>query len=71
MKNFRKSAVFLLLTGVSAAFLFPIFIVLMNSFKGKLYITSEPFSFPMPETFAGLDNYTEGLGKTGFFIFVG
>lgn len=67
MKKFRNKAIFLLLTGVSAVFLFPIFIVLMNSFKSKLYISSEPFSLPTPETFAGLDNYTEGLSKTGFF----
>ena len=67
MKGFRKSAVFLLLLGVSAAFLFPIFIVLINSFKGKLYITSEPFAFPDSDTFAGFSNYTEGLVKTGFF----
>lgn len=66
MKKFRNKAIFLLLTGVSAAFLFPIFIVLINSFKSKLYISSEPFSLPTPETFAGLDNYTEGLSKTGF-----
>lgn len=67
MKKLRQIAVFLLLSGVSAAFLFPVFIVLMNSFKSKLYISSEPFSFPTPETFAGLSNYTEGLSKTGFF----
>ena len=52
---------------VSAVFVFPVFIVLMNSFKSKLYITSEPFSFPTSETFAGLLNYTEGLSKTGYF----
>ena len=67
MKKFRNTAVFLLLTGVSAAFLFPVFIVLLNSFKSKLYISSEPFALPTPETFAGLSNYTDGLIKTGFF----
>ncbi len=67
MKGFRNRAVFFLLTGVSVIFLFPILIVLMNSFKGKLYISSEPFALPTPETFAGFDNYTDGLTKTGFF----
>lgn len=67
MKKLRHICVFLLLLGVSAAFLFPILIVLLNSFKSKLYISSEPFSLPTPETFAGLSNFTEGLGKTGFF----
>jgi raffinose/stachyose/melibiose transport system permease protein len=67
MKRFRNKAVFFLLAGISVVFLFPIFIVLMNSFKGKLYISSEPFALPTPETFAGFDNYTDGLAKTGFF----
>ena len=67
MKKFRNTAVFLLLTGVSVAFLFPVLIVLLNSFKSKLYISSEPFALPTPETFAGLSNYTDGLIKTGFF----
>ncbi len=67
MKNFRQKAVFLLLLGVSVAFLFPVFIVLMNSFKSKLYITSEPFALPDADSFASISNYTEGLVKTGFF----
>jgi raffinose/stachyose/melibiose transport system permease protein len=67
MKNFRQKAIFFLLSGVSVAFLFPVFMVLMNSFKSKLYITSEPFALPDADTFAGLSNYTEGLSKTGFF----
>lgn len=67
MKNLKQKAVFLLLSGVSVAFLFPVFMVLMNSFKSKLYITSEPFALPDTDTFAGIGNYTEGLSKTGFF----
>ncbi|POP33264.1 carbohydrate ABC transporter permease [Lactonifactor longoviformis] len=49
------------------AFITPIFFVLMNSFKGKLYISENPFSFPRGELFAGITNYTEGIRKTGFF----
>ena len=67
MKKYRNKLSFILLLIVSAVFIFPVFIVLMNSFKSKLYISSEPFSFPTSETFSGLLNYTEGLSKTGFF----
>ena len=67
MKKHKGKAIFLILVIVSAAFLFPVFIVLMNSFKNKLYISTEPFSLPAADTFAGLRNYTEGLLKTGFF----
>ncbi|NBH83063.1 carbohydrate ABC transporter permease [bacterium C-53] len=49
------------------AFLTPIFFVLLNSFKGKLYISNNPFAFPTGETFAGLTNYMNGISKTNFF----
>lgn len=66
-KGIRKALLYLILILVAAAFMFPIFIVLVNSFKNKLYISSEPFSFPDSESFAGLENYTSGLEKTNFF----
>ena len=49
------------------AFLLPIFFVLMNSFKGKLFISNAPFAFPTEDTFAGLTNYLNGIEKTNFF----
>lgn len=51
---------------LTAAFLFPILLVLMNSFKGQFYITDAPFSFPNAQTFAGFENYLSGIAKTGF-----
>lgn len=48
-------------------FLLPIVIVLMNSFKGQFYITSEPFRLPNADTFVGLTNYTNGIRKIEFF----
>lgn len=59
--------IFFILLVFAVVFLLPIFIVLMNSFKSKLFITSEPFRLPTRETFAALENYTSGLVKTGFF----
>ncbi len=58
--------VYIVLILISVIFLAPIFIVFYNSFKSKLYITSEPFALPNSETFAGLENYTGGLEKTSF-----
>ena len=58
---------YVILILMSVIFLAPIFIVLFNSFKSKLYITSEPFRLPNAETFAGLENYISGLAKTDFF----
>ena len=55
------------LTILSILFLAPILIVLINSFKSKLYISAEPFKLPSAETFVGLTNYTDGAVKIGFF----
>lgn len=66
-EKFSRAIIYIVLVILSVAFLAPIFIVFFNSFKSKLYITSEPFAFPNGETFAGLENYTGGLSKTGFF----
>ena len=57
---------FMLLTVLSILFLSPIFIVLMNSFKGKFFISETPFKLPNSETFVGLDNYLSGIEKTKF-----
>ena len=66
-EKISHAAAYIVLIIMSVVFLAPIFIVLFNSFKSKLYITSEPFAFPNKETFAGLENYIGGLAKTGFF----
>ena len=63
----KRPILFIFLTLLSAAFLAPILIVLMNSFKGKFYISDAPFVFPNSQTFVGLENYTSGIQKIGFF----
>lgn len=54
---------FLLL--LSIIFLFPIYLVLINSFKSKFTIIGEPFSFPDSDTFVGLENYLNGIESSG------
>ncbi len=56
---------------VTAVFLLPILIVLMNSFKGQFVISQEPFRFPTAETFVGLQNYITGVTKINFFSAIG
>lgn len=65
MKKIYKVILTAFLSLLSLLFLFPIVIVFLNSFKGKFYISSAPFSLPSRETFVGLINYIEGLEKTG------
>ncbi len=44
-------------------YIVPILIVLMNSFKKKVYINKEPFKMPTEKTYAGLANYVEAINK--------
>lgn len=62
-----KAILLILLIILSIIFLSPIFIVLLNSFKGKFYISETPFNLPNSKTFVGTDNYISGLEKTKFF----
>ena len=60
------SILFVFLTFLSLAFISPILIVLLNSFKGKFYISDTPFELPNSNTFVGISNYINGISKTGF-----
>lgn len=57
---------FVFTLALSILFLMPILVVLMNSFKGKLYISDAPFKMPAAQTFSGIANYITGLTRTGF-----
>ena len=55
-----------LFTIISIAYVYPIFLVVLNSFKKKAYISREPFSIPQGKIFVEWDNYIKGIEKTGF-----
>lgn len=55
-----------ILIALSAVFIAPVFIVLLNSFKSKFSISQTPFVLPNSETFAGIQNYITGINDTGF-----
>jgi len=63
----RLNLTFIFLVILSVLYLAPIFLVLMNSFKGRFFISNAPFALPDEKTFVGVNNYVSGLAKTGFF----
>lgn len=70
MGNTAKKAnniLFVCLTFLLILFLVPILLVLMNSFKGQLFISNAPFEFPNVESFYGIDNFVNGVQKIDFF----
>ncbi|WP_411676024.1 carbohydrate ABC transporter permease [Caproicibacter sp.] len=69
--KFLSVITFLALSMICVLFLLPILAVLMNSFKGRLYISDAPFSIPSAKTFAGFSNYQNGIQKIDFFSALG
>lgn len=56
-----------LLTILSVAWIYPVVMVLLNSFKKDSAIsTNTAFQLPTAEGFAGLDNYANAIGSKGF-----
>lgn len=70
-KKTADAIIFVFLIVFALVVLYPLFFILNNSFKGKFFISSDPFSFPSAETFSGLDNYANGLTKTGLLSAAG
>ena len=52
---------------ISLVYVYPLFMMLINSFKRKAYISRAPFDFPSGKMYVGTSNYVEGLNKTDFF----
>ena len=52
---------------VSLVYVYPLVMVLVNSFKRKAYISRAPFALPTDKMFGGLTNYTNGIELTNFF----
>ncbi len=62
---------FLILVALCAVFIFPVFVVLINSFKLKFSIATTPFVLPDGNTFSGIENYVTGVNSTDFLSALG
>lgn len=65
-RKVANTVFFILLVIFAAAFLFPVAVVLINSFKAKFSISTAPFTLPLGADFVGFSNYIEGIRSTGF-----
>ncbi len=66
-KTLKRAGYYTLLSVIALFFLLPIGIILINSFKNRFLIMSEPFNFPRAESFVGIDNYVSGIKASGYF----
>ena len=58
-------------TILGLVYIAPILIVLMNSFKKKVYINKEPFTLPTEKTWNSLENYLTAIDKYELLSAVG
>lgn len=56
---------------LSLVWIFPVVLVLINSFKQKAYISRNPFLIPSGKSFVGIENYTRGIERTNFIASFG
>ena len=66
-KKWVNALLTVLFSVISIAYLYPLLVILMNSFKVKAYISRAPFDLPIGKMFAAGDNYANGIAKTNFF----
>ncbi len=73
MSKKQKNALSVVMSIITVVYILPIFIVLMNSFKGNTYVKTQTFNWPSGETFVGWANYIKGFtfGNYPFFMSIG
>lgn len=66
-KKIAKLASYLVLLFFALVFIVPLLLILINSFKGQLYISQDLFAFVNAESFVGFSNYILGFTRMNFF----
>ena len=56
---------------IGVVYIMPILIVLINSFKNKVFINKEPFKLPTKQTWVGIDNFLSAIDKYELLSAVG
>ena len=64
--NRGKTALTVMFAILSIVYVFPVFMVVVNSFKLNTFVKTETFAMPNAETFAGWDNFIKGMTFGGY-----
>jgi len=66
-ENVARIIVFIILCVLAVVWVYPVFMILINSLKGDAFIsTTSVFQIPDAKSFVGLANYTNALSSKGF-----
>ena len=60
------NALTVVFTVISLVYVFPVLMVLLNSFKGNTFVKTETFAFWSKENFVGFDNFVKGMTFGGY-----
>ncbi len=60
-QNAGKTLTFVLFVILSVIYIFPVFVVLINTFKVETAVKTDIFALPTAETFVGLENIIRGM----------
>ena len=66
MQKYGKNALTVLFALISIAYVFPVFMVIVNSFKQNTFVKTETFAMPSAQSFAGWDNFIKGMTFGGY-----
>ena len=65
-QNRGKTALSAFFALFSVVYVFPVFMVLVNSFKQNTFVKTETFAMPTAESFAGWSNFIKGMTFGGY-----
>jgi len=66
MQRYGKSALSAFFALLSIVYVFPVFMVVVNSFKQNTFVKTETFAMPTAESFAGWGNFIKGMTFGGY-----
>ena len=70
-KKLDRGFASVVLAVISLLYISTILFVLVNAFKKKIFISSQPFTLPNEKSFVGLENFQTAMEKYGFVEAVG
>lgn len=65
-EKLAKTLTTVLFTLISIAYVFPVAMVVINSFKKNTFVKTDTFGIPTGESFAGFDNFINGMTFGGY-----
>ena len=66
MQRYGKTALTTFFALLSIVYVFPVFMVVVNSFKQNTFVKTETFAMPTAESFAGWGNFIKGMTFGGY-----